>query len=127
MLSDFRTATMIPTRDIARARQWYEGVLGFTPAEVTPESAVYHSGGSQFNVYRTEAAGSAQHTLIGWLVADIERTVDDLTARGVGFERYDYPGLQTDAKGIAIMEKTEKGAWFKDPDGNILSLWQLSG
>jgi hypothetical protein len=50
--------------------------------------------------------------------------VDDLVAKGVAIERYDMPGLKTDEKGIAEMEG-ERAAWFKDPEGNILSLWQV--
>jgi hypothetical protein len=57
------------------------------------------------------------------MVKDIEATVDELTKKGVVFEQYDYPSLKTDAKGISISEKEgEKAAWFKDPDGNILSI-----
>lgn len=116
---------MIPAKDLAGTRRWYEDVLGLTVLYEDPVSVAYPSGDSQLNVYATQAAGTAQHTPIGWVVDDLERVVDGLTANGVSFERYDMPGLSTDAKGIARMGDNERAAWFKDPEGNILSLWQL--
>ncbi len=61
--------------------------------------------------------------MAGWYVSDIEAVVDDLTANGVRFERYDQPPIATDEKGIAVLGSS-KGAWFKDPDGNTLGLLQ---
>lgn len=113
---------MIPVKDLQSTRRFYEDTLGFPPDIDEPEAVSYRSGGGRFNLYVTESGGTAQHTLIGWLVDDIESTVDELTAKGVTFEQYDYPDFKTDAKGIATMGE-EKGAWFKDPEGNILSVW----
>jgi catechol 2,3-dioxygenase-like lactoylglutathione lyase family enzyme len=123
MLKDRDAATMIPAKDIEGTRRFYEDVLGFPVIEDTPGGITYQSGGGQFNLYPTEFAGTAQHTLIGWLVDDIESSVDELTAKGVNFEQYDFPDFKTDAKGIADFGPGGKGAWFKDPEGNILSLW----
>lgn len=124
MLKDHRAATMIPARDVARTGRWYEDVLGLEAVSRDPTAIAFRSGSSQLNIYETQAAGTAQHTLVGWLVDDIERTVKELSGQGVTFERYDMPGLQTDAKGVARMGD-ERAAWFKDPEGNILSLWQI--
>jgi hypothetical protein len=63
--------------------------------------------------------------LIGWTVGDIEAVVRELTDKGVMFERYDLPDFKTDEAGIADMG-AERAAWFKDPEGNLLSLWQVS-
>jgi catechol 2,3-dioxygenase-like lactoylglutathione lyase family enzyme len=123
MLKGYESATMIPTKDLETARRFYEDVLGFSVSSENPGGITYQSGGTQFNLYPTQFAGTAQHTLIGWNVDDVESVVDELTFKGVMFEQYDMPELKTDAKGIAAMGP-EKGAWFKDPDGNILSLWQ---
>jgi catechol 2,3-dioxygenase-like lactoylglutathione lyase family enzyme len=123
MLGDYEAATMIPAKDLQKTRRWYEDVLGFTVAIDDPNGITFKSGSGVFNLYPTEFAGTAQHTLIGWQVPDIEATVDELTSKGVTFEQYDMEGLKTDAKGIATFGE-EKGAWFKDPEGNILSLWQ---
>ncbi|MFN2526976.1 MAG: VOC family protein, partial [Actinomycetota bacterium] len=102
-LRDFQTATMIPAKDLQGTRRFYEDKLGFSPVEDTPEAIVYKSGNSQFNLYATPSGGSAQHTLIGWLVDDIDASVDELTGNGVTFEAYDYPDFKTDPKGIAAM------------------------
>lgn len=124
MLKDLEPATMIPTKDLARARSFYEDVLGFTPDIEDPNGVSYRSGNGRFNIYPTQFAGTAQHTLIGWHTDDIETAVDELASKGVAFEQYDMPEFSTDAMGIADMG-TEKAAWFMDPDGNILSIWQL--
>lgn len=124
MLKDMQPATMIPVKDMARARKFYEDVLGFTPDVEDPSGISYKSGNGRFSIYPTEFAGTAQHTLIGWHTDGIESAVDDLAAKGVTFEQYDYPGLKTDEKGIAQMGD-HRTAWFKDPEGNILSIWQV--
>jgi catechol 2,3-dioxygenase-like lactoylglutathione lyase family enzyme len=124
MLKDMEPATMIPVKYLEKTRRFYEDVLGFTPDIEDPGGISYRSGNGRFNVYPTEFAGTAQHTLIGWYTADIEKSVDELTAKGVTFEQYDFPDFKTDAKGIAVMGE-EKAAWFKDPEGNILSIWQV--
>lgn len=123
MLKDMDTATMIPAKDIDKTRKFYEDVLGFSPASETPGGIEYRSGKTTFNLYPTQFAGTAQHTLIGWVTDDIETTAKELANKGVAFEQYDMPELKTDANGIADMEG-EKAAWFKDPEGNILSIWQ---
>ena len=69
------------------------------------------------------AAGTSEATIAGWSVDDLESVVDDLTASGVAFERYDEPPLATNEQGIAVLG-SRKAAWFKDPDGNTLGLMQ---
>lgn len=123
-MQNMEPATMIPVKDLEKTRRFYEDVLGFTPDIEDPGGISYRSGNGRFNIYPTEFAGTAQHTLIGWHTDDIEASVDELAAKGVTFEQYDYPGLKTDAKGIAQMGE-ERAAWFKDPEGNILSIWQV--
>jgi hypothetical protein len=83
---------------------------------------IYRSGDSYFSLYPTEFAGTAQHTLGAFMVGDVEAAVADLRGRGVRFEDYDLPGLKT-VNGIAELGGI-KGAWFKDPEGNILSVVQ---
>lgn len=123
MLKGYDAATMIPAKDLEKTRRFYEDVLGFSVDSEDPGGIRYQSGGSSFFLYQTQFAGTAQHTLIGWNVDAIESVVDDLASKGVTFEQYDMEELKTDAKGIATMGP-DKGAWFKDPEGNILSLWQ---
>jgi catechol 2,3-dioxygenase-like lactoylglutathione lyase family enzyme len=124
MLKGYDTATMIPAKDLERTRRFYEDVLGFSVDYEDQGGITYKSGSTTFNLYPTQFAGTAQHTLIGWAVDDIEAVVDDLASKGVTFEQYDMGELKTDAKGIAQMGPQERGAWFKDPEGNILSVWE---
>jgi catechol 2,3-dioxygenase-like lactoylglutathione lyase family enzyme len=124
MLNKMDPATMIPVKDLQKTRKFYEDVLGFTPEFDDPNGISYKSGSGRFNVYPTEFAGTAKHTLIGWYTPEIEKTVEELTAKGVTFEQYDMGDFKTDAKGIATMGEEGKAAWFKDPEGNILSVWQ---
>jgi catechol 2,3-dioxygenase-like lactoylglutathione lyase family enzyme len=122
MLTETPFYADIPTADLERARRFYEGTLGLTQHRDLGPEVVYRAGSSYLAVYTTEAAGSARHTLGSFLVDDIQVTATALRARGVVFEEYDVPGLKT-IDGIAQLGP-DKVAWFKDPDGNILSLTQ---
>jgi predicted enzyme related to lactoylglutathione lyase len=123
MLSDSKVTANIPAGDIMRARDFYADKLGLTPATELPgEVLIYRTaGGTEFQVYRTEYAGQAGHTIAQWHVADIESEVRDLKAKGVSFEVYDMPGVQWDGE-IASMEGMGRAAWFKDSEGNILCI-----
>ena len=124
-LKDFRCGASAAVSDMPRARQFYEGVLGLVPGTDTGDNVGYPCGGdTQINVYLSPNAGTAAFTIAGVDVDDVEAVVDQLTAKGVTFERYDEPPIVTDAKGIAHFEGDAKVAYFKDPDGNILSLAQ---
>jgi catechol 2,3-dioxygenase-like lactoylglutathione lyase family enzyme len=125
MLDQFDTSTMIPAKDIQKTRRFYEDVLGFSPVREDPGGIEYKSGSGVFYLYPTQFAGKAEHTLMGWTVDNVDAIVDDLSRRGVTFEQYDMPGLKTDQKGIAGLENGERFAWFKDPEGNILSVGEL--
>jgi catechol 2,3-dioxygenase-like lactoylglutathione lyase family enzyme len=114
----------IPVKDLQEARRFYENTLGATPVREDQEYLEYRTGDSRFGLYpNQEAAGSAQHTLGSFLVEDIEATVTELRSRGVTFEEYDMPELKTE-NGIAQVG-SEKVAFFKDPDGNILSVVEV--
>jgi predicted enzyme related to lactoylglutathione lyase len=126
MLSDSTVEANIPASDLKRARDFYADKLGLTPTEEFGEEALAYrtSAGTGFNVYRTEYAGQAGHTIAQLHVADIESEVHDLKAKGVDFEVYDMPGVQWDGE-IASLEGMGKAAWFKDSEGNILCIDQL--
>jgi hypothetical protein len=94
-----------------------------TPAEETPGGLVYKFQNSWFLLYPTQFAGTAQHTLGGWSVENIEAEVAELRARGLTFEEYDTPQLKT-VNGVATIG-TNKAAWFRDSEGNILGLIQF--
>jgi predicted enzyme related to lactoylglutathione lyase len=125
MLSASRVEANIPASDLQRARTFYAEKLGLTPTrELGGEVLMYRTaGGTAFQVYRTDYAGQAGHTIAQWHVDDIESEVHDLKAKGVTFEVYDMPGVQWDGE-IASMGGMGRAAWFKDSEGNILCVDQ---
>ena len=125
MLNDSKVEANIPASDLQRARDFYADKLGLTPsAEYGGEALAYRTtGGTAFNVYRTEYAGQAGHTIAQWHVDDIEAQVRDLKAKGVTFETYDMPGVQWDGE-IAEIPGMGRAAWFKDSEGNIMCVDQ---
>jgi catechol 2,3-dioxygenase-like lactoylglutathione lyase family enzyme len=125
MLSERPIHATIPATDLERARAFYGDRLGLTPVREEPAGLVYATpGGAWFRLYRTPYAGTAQHTIAGWDVEDIEAEVAELKARGVVFEEYQSEQLQT-VDGIATTQGG-RAAWFRDSEGNILGLAQTS-
>jgi catechol 2,3-dioxygenase-like lactoylglutathione lyase family enzyme len=124
MLKEHDVIAVLPAKDLARARQFYDEVIGLEAPEVLDdENLLYRCGnGTTFLLYRSDYAGTAKNTQMGWGTDNIEAEVADLRARGVVFEEYDFPGLKTE-NGIAT-SAAGKGAWFTDPEGNILNLFQ---
>lgn len=125
-----RTATRLPAQDLDRARAFYSEKLGLEPVEEREGGLLYRCGGSEFALFESAGAASGDHTQMGFEVEDIEAVVAELRGRGVAFEEYDFPGLTT-ADGIAEIEgnypskgKGERGAWFRDSEGNMLGLGQ---
>jgi predicted enzyme related to lactoylglutathione lyase len=108
-----------------RAKNFYGGTLGLSLMEERPDGLRYEAApGNWFLVYQSQYAGTAKSTSMAFEVDDLNQTVTELRDRGVVFEEYDMPGLKT-VNGIAEAQGA-RGAWFKDPDGNILtssSLW----
>jgi catechol 2,3-dioxygenase-like lactoylglutathione lyase family enzyme len=124
-LKDFRCGASAAVSDMPRARQFYEQVSGLVPSADAGDNVGYPCGGdTQINVYLSPNAGTATFTIAGFDVDDIETVVAELTQQGVTFEQYDEPPIVTDVRGIAHFEGDAKVAYFKDPDGNILSLAQ---
>jgi catechol 2,3-dioxygenase-like lactoylglutathione lyase family enzyme len=113
---------MVPVSDLDRSVQWYRDILGLEPAWRGEGVAQDRYSSTRFDLYVTASAGTAQHTLAAWLVDDVEGAVARLRERGVVLEEYDFPGLKT-VNGIANLGY-ERAAWFRDPDGNILSVGQ---
>ena len=107
--------------DIPRAREFYGNTLGLVVYEANGMLTLKLGGGTQVLVYPKPNHTPATFTILNFPVRDIEATVDDLTGRGVRFEQYEGD-IKTDAKGIARGSGGPLIAWFKDPDGNILSV-----
>jgi catechol 2,3-dioxygenase-like lactoylglutathione lyase family enzyme len=124
MLQDCRMLATIPASDLGRARAWYQDKLGLTSNEEEPEALLYRSGGDHlFLLFSSSEAGTAQHQLAAWIVEDLSAEVAEMRRRGVVFEEYDRPGLRTE-DGIATTP-VGKAAWFKDSEGNVLTITQL--
>jgi catechol 2,3-dioxygenase-like lactoylglutathione lyase family enzyme len=126
-LSDYTVETAIAVSDLERARDFYERGLGLRPNEQDDQGSRYPCGnGTGVFVYLSqENAGKATATVAGWFVDDLEVVMADLASRGVEFERYDMPGIKTDANGI-FDAGDFRAAWFKDPDGNTFAVTQRS-
>jgi catechol 2,3-dioxygenase-like lactoylglutathione lyase family enzyme len=110
----------IPVRDIFEARGFYERVLGLRVVEDTPFALVLDANGTMLRVTPVLGLVVQSFTIAGWQVPDIAATVRELGERGVQFTRYD--GMEQDELGIWTTPGGDRVAWFKDPDGNTLSL-----
>ena len=126
MLGDKRVTTAIPVGDVDRARRFYEGLLGLTVVgePLADGSLEYECGAGTgvFTYVTAQNAGKSPATLAAWQVDDIGTTVKELRDRGVVLEEYDFPGLKTE-DGLATIPGA-RAAWFKDPDGNILNVFE---
>jgi catechol 2,3-dioxygenase-like lactoylglutathione lyase family enzyme len=124
MLSDARVEATVPTEDLAIARRFYEETLGLraSPGEARGIDVVYACGaGTVLRVYERGAPElPPRHTLAHFVVDDVPATVVELRGRGVVFEDYALPELQT-VDGVATVDG-HRIAWFRDADGNILGL-----
>ncbi len=123
MFADRKVTVMLPARDLARARAFYEGTFGLKPERTEDYGSVYIlRGGTPLFLYETEFAGTAGHTLLSVDSTDLAADMKALRAKGVTFEEYDMPGLKT-VDGVAGMGPV-KNAWFRDSEGNIIGLVQ---
>lgn len=122
MLGSKQAATNIAVKDLARARKFYEGTLGLKKVDEEGDEVVtYKSGDALIYVYRSEHAGTNKATALTWNAGDdVTSEVEALKAKGVSFEHYDMPGMRHE--GDVHVGHDMKVAWFKDPDGNILSI-----
>ena len=123
MLQDFPMYAYIPAQDMARARKFYEEKVGLKPGQETNGGVVYEFGkGTACFLYPTPNAGTSQASQAFWSVADVDREIETLKAKGVVFEDYDMPGEKS--RSGAISAGGAKAAWFKDSEGNIMALIQ---
>lgn len=124
MLKDREIMAVLPAKDIARAKGFYRDVLDLEPSDtLDEENLLYRCGnGTSFLLYLTDNAGTAKNTQMSWGTDNLEAEVEELRARGVVFEEYDFPGLKTE-NGIATTP-VGKAAWFLDSEGNILNIFQ---
>ena len=121
MLANAPVTTMLPVKDLSRARTFYEGKLGLKPIGLKPDGKfAYDCGGATLALFPKEGGTKADHTAVSFHVPDIEASIAELERAGVTFEDYDFPGLKT--VGHVCVLGDEKTAWFLDTEGNILCL-----
>jgi catechol 2,3-dioxygenase-like lactoylglutathione lyase family enzyme len=121
MLNTEKAYPTVAVKDMEVARKFYEGPLGLQEvSNEGPDFVAYRTKDSMLFVYKSDFAGTNEATAVTWIVADVEKAVEDLKARGVAFEHYDLP--DTTRRGDVHVAGRTKVAWFKDPDGNIHSI-----
>jgi catechol 2,3-dioxygenase-like lactoylglutathione lyase family enzyme len=122
MLGSTNIIAFVPTTDFNKARAFYEGVLGLRFVKDDGFALVFDANGIMIRVAKVPDFKPAQFTILGWQVSDIEKMVEELEKKGVHFERFGF--FEQDKLGIWTAPTGDKVAWFKDPDGNILSVSQ---
>ena len=125
MLESAHAVAFVPATDLARARDFYEGTLGLEVQDVSGFACVFRVGPIKLRVTKVGELAPPPFTVFGWEVAAIHEMVAGLAGRGVEFVRYD--GMGQDPAGVWTAPGGAQVAWFRDPDGNVLSLTQLHG
>jgi len=128
MFEHSKAFSSFSTDDMQKAKAFYQETLGLNVTEGMMGVLELHIEGntSTLIIYPKPNHTPATFTVLNFAVDDVEKTVDDLTARGVAFEHYNYGEIKTDEKGIMRGNGPEI-AWFKDPAGNILSVIKIAG
>ena len=120
MLGTSNIVAFIPTTDSQRARSFYEDTLGLRFVSDDPFALVLNGNGTSIRITKLKEFTPARYTVLGWELSRIDEVVDDLSKKGVEFERYEW--IQQDERGIWTAPGGARIAWFKDPDGNVLSI-----
>lgn len=123
MLNLSDVVAFVATANPEKSRAFYQETLGLVLLEDSPFALVFEANGVMLRIQKVQSLTPAQHTVLGWNVTDIRGTITDLVQRGVRFER--YARLPQNELGIWVSPSGAQVAWFKDPDGNNLSLTQL--
>ena len=122
MLAASKIIGFVPTKDAVKARNFYEGKLGFQFISDDPFALVVQAGETRIRIVKVPDFTPAPFTVLGWEVSNIEEMAAWLQKQGVVFEK--YPWVQDKESGIWVAPSGDKVAWFKDPDGNVLSISQ---
>jgi len=122
MLALGKMVGFVLTKDYDKARAFYERALGCEFVSLDQFALVVKLGGHQIRISKVPDFTPLRGTVLGWEVSDIEAVVDSLAQRGVAFEK--YPFVEDKERGIWTAPGGNKVAWFKDPDGNVLSISQ---
>ena len=124
VLENCDVMAFVATTQPEKARSFYCDVLGLRFEEDTPFALVVRAANALMRIQKVKSFTPLPFTAVGWQVGDVEATVDKLQSRGIKFERFN--GLNQSDRGIWVSPSGAKVCWFKDPDGNFLSLTQFS-
>jgi catechol 2,3-dioxygenase-like lactoylglutathione lyase family enzyme len=122
ILTSSQIATFIAVSDAARSRDFYEGILGMTVVSEDDYAIEFDCNGTSLRMQKGVQFTAQQFTVLGWHVDDMDAAMSELRERGVVFEQ--YPWMPPESNGVMTFPGGAKVAWFKDPDGNMLSLDQ---
>jgi catechol 2,3-dioxygenase-like lactoylglutathione lyase family enzyme len=131
-LTSARAVAKIPAQDLERARRFYRDRLGLEPAELRDGGLRYLCGTTEFHVFQSSGAASGESTQLGFEVEDIDAVVGDLRSRGVRFERFDIAGFEVHHDIVVVPDNYpskgsgERGAFFRDSEGNLLAIGQAT-
>jgi catechol 2,3-dioxygenase-like lactoylglutathione lyase family enzyme len=123
MLNTAKLICFAATTRPEEARKFYAGTLGLPLVEEGPFALVFDANGTMLRIQKVQQLAPASHTALGWEVSDIREAVRQLAERGVSVER--FGGLEQDELGLWTTPDGSKVAWFKDPDGNTISLTEF--
>lgn len=124
MLSQSRLQTIILTSRIAEAERFYTHVLGLQLRRHSNGNLVYDVGGSDLTVGRASSVQPSEHTVAGFGVQDLDAEMAVLSKRGITWERFEH--FTHDEAGVVITPDGDRVVWFRDPDGNLISIVQFS-
>jgi catechol 2,3-dioxygenase-like lactoylglutathione lyase family enzyme len=124
MLGNREVIAFVATAQPERAKGFYRDVLGLRLVDDDPFGLVFDANGTMVRIFKVRELTPAPYTVLGWKVPEIQTAIAELSKRGVSFER--YPGMVQDELGVWTTPDGHQVAWFKDPDGNTLSLTQFT-
>jgi catechol 2,3-dioxygenase-like lactoylglutathione lyase family enzyme len=124
MLGSAPVIAFVPATDLDVSCDFYSGVLGLEVTEISPFACVLNGSGTMVRVTKVDQHRPQPFTVLGWAVTDIAVAVSELTSLGVTFTR--YQGMEQDHLGVWATPGGDQIAWFRDPDGNVLSLTQFT-
>jgi len=125
MFKNTKAFSSFSVDDLAKAKDFYGRTLGLEVVEISEGLELHLAGGTRVFVYPSSDYTAPEHTVLNFVVDDIDAAIEKLTERGVRMEHYDWPEIKTDERGIFRGESGPKAiAWFKDPAGHVLAVIQ---